>query len=65
MDVVISVISQLGFPIGVCLVLMWYISKLLDNHKNESKEFTEAINKNTLILQQLVDRLSEVLGHDR
>lgn len=57
MESVISIISSLGFPIGVCLMLMWYIKELTDKHQAETKEFTEALNQNTLVLQKLCDKL--------
>lgn len=60
MDILIDVIAKVGFPIGVCLILMWYIKVMIDNHRAETKEFTEAINKNTLVLQSLCDKLDEV-----
>lgn len=60
MEIAIELISKVGFPIGVCLILMWYIKTMIDNHRAETKEFTAAINKNTLVLQSLCDKLEEV-----
>lgn len=54
-----TVISTVGFPIAICLILLWYIYKLSEMHKTETKEFTEALNKNTLALQKLSDIISE------
>ncbi len=54
-----TVISTVGFPIAICLILLWYIYKLSEMHKSETKEFTEALNKNTLALQKLSDIISE------
>lgn len=54
---IISLITNLGFPIGVCLILMWYIKDLSAKHLSETKEFTEALNQNTLVLQKLCDTL--------
>lgn len=57
MQEIIAMITNLGFPIGVCLMLMWYIRELTNKHETETKEFTEALNKNTIILQKLCDKL--------
>lgn len=54
---IISLVTNLGFPIGVCLMLMWYIKDLSVKHLTETKEFTEALNQNTLVLQKLCDTL--------
>lgn len=54
-------ISTVGFPIAMCLVMMWYIKDTSDKHKEESLKFTDALNKNTLVLQKLCD----AIGVDR
>ena len=60
METIVTLITQVGFPIAVSVILMWYIKSLIENHKVETKEFTEALNKNTLVLQSLCDKLDEV-----
>lgn len=54
---VTNLISTIGFPIAISLVLMWYIMKLNDNHSNEVKALTNALNNNTVILQRVCDKL--------
>lgn len=63
MDVgsITQIISTVGFPIAMCLVMMWYIKDTSDKHKEETSKFTEALNKNTLVLQKLCD----TMGVDR
>lgn len=63
MDVgsITQIISTVGFPIVMCLVMMWYIKDTSDKHKEETSKFTEALNKNTLVLQKLCD----TMGVDR
>ena len=71
MDVqdVITGISTLGFPIICCLLMMYYVkystdnhreevSKLNEEHRKEMVEVTEALNNNTLALQNLCDYIS-------
>ena len=61
-----SLIAQLGFPIVICLLMMWYINKsndkhmdqivdITNQHREEMKEVTTALNNNTLALQKLTD----------
>lgn len=52
-----TVISTLGFPIAMCLILCYYVSKINESHKAESKDFAEALNANTVVLQKLCDKL--------
>jgi hypothetical protein len=52
-----TLISTLGFPIGMCLIMCYYINKINDAHKEETDKFAEALNSNTLVLQKLCDKL--------
>lgn len=61
-----TLISTLGFPIGMCLIMCYYINKINDAHKEESDKFAEALNNNTVVLQKLCDKLdSEVNVGDK
>lgn len=56
-----TLISTLGFPIAMCLIMCYYINKINDAHKEETGKFAEALNNNTVVLQKLCDKLdSEV-----
>lgn len=57
MQDIVTLITNLGFPIAVCIMMMFYIRELTKEHKAETKEFTEALNRNTVILQKLCDQL--------
>ena len=72
MDVssVVTVISQVGFPIAMCLVMAWYVKdtsekhreeirQLNERHNEEMQQVTAALNNNTLALQRLCDKLGE------
>lgn len=65
-DEVITLISTLGFPIGMCLIMCYYINKINDAHKVETDKFAVALNNNTVVLQKLCDKLdSEVNVSDK
>lgn len=55
---VLQAITTVGFPIVMCLVLLWYINKMADSHKEETKAFTDALNKNTTVLERVCDKLN-------
>ena len=59
---IVSVISTLGFPIAMCLILCYYVSKINESHKVESKDFADALNANTVVLQKLCDKLDVERG---
>lgn len=54
---VLQAITTVGFPIVMCLILLWYIREQNTSHKEETSAFVKALNKNTLVLQQLCDKL--------
>lgn len=61
-----TLISTLGFPIGMCLIMCYYINKISVSHKEETGKFAEALNNNTVVLQKLCDKLdSEVNVNDK
>lgn len=60
MDVssIVTIISQVGFPIAMCLVMAWYVKYTNDQHKEEIDKITEALNNNTLAVQKLCERMN-------
>lgn len=59
-----ALISTLGFPIGMCLIMCYYINKINDTHKEETNKFAEALNNNTVVLQKLCDKLDRGIDVD-
>ena len=56
---VLSAVGSIGFPIVMCLLMGRYITEVNETHKEESRYFTEAINRNTEAitkLQSLIER---------
>lgn len=58
-NMIIQAITSVGFPIVMCLMLMWYVREISSKHKEESDKFAEALNNNTLVLQKLCDKLDK------
>ena len=63
LNTVQTLITTVGFPICVCLICFWYIKNLTQEHKEEVSKLTEALNNNTLVMQQLVDKLDKENGN--
>ena len=60
-DVLLQAIATLGFPIVMCVALLYEIKDMTTKHQEETKLFSDSMNKNTRVLQKLCD----VLGVDR
>lgn len=61
MDVsaITQLIGSLGFPIAMCLYLIYHQNKLDENHREEMAKITEALNNNTVALTQLSERINK------
>ena len=57
MDEIIKVISSVGFPIAMALLLFWYMTKQDENHKTETASLRDAINKLEVAITALISKL--------
>lgn len=57
---ILGAISTVGFPIVMCGALFWKMDKQDKDHKEEQQKLTEAIQNNTVVMQQVVDKLSNL-----
>ena len=61
---IVTIISTVGFPIAACVALFWQTNEMPKNHKEEMDGVKEALNNNTLVVQKLVDKLSDIVGKE-
>ena len=61
-QVIISAISTVGFPIVMCIILLYIVNKQNEEHKEEMAKITESLNNNTLVIQHLTDTLTNANG---
>ena len=68
MEELLQYIANYGFPMVACVGMFWYINRLIEAHKAEIKEMTdalnqntnkttEALNKNTAVIERLIDKV--------
>ena len=77
MDALVSIISSVGFPIAMCLVLLWYINKKdeqyveqltemeneLDSVKMETTKALVEVNTSLMNNTRVIERNTEVLDN--
>lgn len=56
---VTTIISTVGFPIVMCLLMYKMNDDQDKRHREEVDKITEALNNNTLVIQKLVDNLDK------
>ena len=59
MSDIISIISNVGFPIACCVFLYMHMNKQTELHHEEINILSEAINNNTAAVNQLRERLKD------
>lgn len=57
---VIQAVTTVGFPIVVCLIMIFLNEKQDERHTNEMQEIKKALENNTLAITKLVDKLDVV-----
>ena len=50
---IISLISNVGFPVAVCVALFYYMEKQNERHQNETDKLNETVQSNTKVLTEL------------
>lgn len=58
----ITMVTNLGFPICMCGALFWYMIKQNELHQTESKEMRDAISKLEVAIVKLTDKLGGGTG---
>lgn len=55
MDVnaIVSLISNVGFPVAVCVALFFYMEKQNERHQDETDKLNETVQSNTKVLTEL------------
>ena len=48
-----SIVSNLGFPIAVCIALFDEMNKQNERHSNETDKLSETVQANTKVLTEL------------
>ena len=61
-QVILNAISTVGFPIVMCIILIYVVNKQNEEHKEEMAKITESLNNNTLVIQHLTDTIASVSG---
>ena len=62
-----QVITQVGFPIVMCLIMFKYVQDLNDIHKQETDKLTDSINNLAVLVNRLLEKfdiIEKVMGNN-
>lgn len=57
---IVSLIGTLGFPIVMCIILVYYILQLNKTHKEEIEAMTNVLQKNTEAITALTNEIKKL-----
>lgn len=52
-DSIIQLVSNVGFPVAVCIALFFYMEKQNERHQQETDKLNETVQSNTKVLTEL------------
>lgn len=52
-DSVAQLVSNVGFPVAVCIALFFYMEKQNERHQHETDKLNETVQSNTKVLTEL------------
>lgn len=56
---IMQLVSNLGFPIVVCIALFWLVIKVNENYNTTIDKLRETIDKNSKLIDDVLDELKE------
>ena len=56
-NTIIQAVSTVGFPIAMCVALIFQGTKIIESLQNEIKELRATINNSNLVMQRILDKL--------
>lgn len=59
-NTVTQLISSVGFPIALCVYMIYTMQKQGENHKSEIDELTKALENNTIAVVRLVEKIDRI-----
>lgn len=65
MEGVTQLITSLGFPIVMCLILFKYMQEESENHKKEVDSLKDSLKENTVVLADLKSMIQTLIQYLR
>lgn len=62
MEQITNLIATTGFPIAMCLIVCYYVYSKDKSHKEEIDKLSDAVNKQTMSIQKLIDKIEQLIG---
>lgn len=60
-EIITQVISTVGFPIAMCVLMFWFLTKEQETHKAEMLDLKDVIARNNEVLASLKQLIEDKL----
>lgn len=60
-NLILQAISTVGFPIVMCGIMFWFLTKEQENHKVEMMSLKDVISENNQVLESLKQLIEDKL----
>lgn len=60
-EIITQVISTVGFPIAMCVLMFWFLNKEQETHKAEMLDLKDVIARNNEVLASLKQLIEDKL----
>lgn len=54
---IINMVSTVGFPIAMCLMLSWYVKNSNDSYREDIRSLQQSIDNNTAVMNKIIEKL--------
>lgn len=54
---IVNMISSLGFPMTMCIMLAWYIKTINQAYRDDIKAMQKSIDNNTAMMEKLIYKI--------
>lgn len=58
---IVSIVSNVGFPVAVCIALFFYMEKQNERHQHETDKLNETVQSNTKVLTELCTLIKTIV----
>ena len=60
-NAIVSLVSNVGFPVAVCIALFFYMEKQNERHQQETDKLNETVHSNTKVLTELCTLIKTIV----
>jgi preprotein translocase subunit YajC len=61
-NAIAQLVSTVGFPIGMCGGLFWYMTKQQEAQDEKNQKMMDALNNLSLVISELKQKLNDWMG---